>query len=82
MLQQQQAMEYAESQMGLLGMKQKAEMTAAGLLPEQAQMEVRYCSDRAEGPGQGSALRQGALGDLQGEPLRLRLPVPGGGLQP
>jgi hypothetical protein len=38
MYQQQQMMEYAGGQMELLGMKQKAEMTAAGLSPEQAQM--------------------------------------------
>jgi hypothetical protein len=35
---QQQAMEYAGSQMELLGMQQKAEMTAAGMTPEQAQI--------------------------------------------
>ena len=38
LLLQQQAMEYADSQMGLLGMKQRAEMTAQGLSPEQAEM--------------------------------------------
>jgi hypothetical protein len=38
MYQQQQMMEYAGSQMELLGMKQKAEMTAAGMSPEQAEM--------------------------------------------
>jgi len=38
MLMQEQAMTYAEGQMGLLGMKQKAEMTAEGYSPEQAQM--------------------------------------------
>jgi hypothetical protein len=38
MLMQQQAMEYADSQMGLLGMQQKAEMTAEGYSPEQAEM--------------------------------------------
>jgi hypothetical protein len=37
MLQQQQAMEYAQSQMGLIGMQQKAEMTAQGYTPEQAE---------------------------------------------
>jgi hypothetical protein len=39
MLNQQQSMEYAQSQMGLLGMQQKAEMTAQGLSPEQAEMQ-------------------------------------------
>ena len=38
MYEQQQAMEYAGGQMEMLGMKQKAEMTAQGLSPEQAQM--------------------------------------------
>lgn len=35
---QQQAMEFATGQMGLLGMQQKAEMTAQGFTPEQAEM--------------------------------------------
>jgi len=38
MRQQEQAMEFAGSQMELLGMKQKAEMTAQGYTPEQAEM--------------------------------------------
>jgi hypothetical protein len=38
MYQQQQAMEFAGSQMELLGMSQKAEMTAQGYTPEQAEM--------------------------------------------
>jgi len=38
MYNQQQAMEFAETQMNVLGMKQKAEMTAQGFSPEQAQM--------------------------------------------
>ena len=38
MLEQQQAMEYGSSQMELIGLKQKAEMTAQGLSPEQAQI--------------------------------------------
>jgi hypothetical protein len=38
MYQQEQAMEYAGSQMELLGMQQKAEMTAQGYTPEQAEM--------------------------------------------
>ena len=38
MYQQQQAMEYASGQMELLGMKQKADMTAQGYSPEQAQL--------------------------------------------
>ena len=38
MLMQQQAMEYAQSQMDMLGLRQKADMTADGYSPEQAQM--------------------------------------------
>lgn len=38
MLLQQQAMEYAQSQMGLSGMQQKAQMMANGYTPEQAEM--------------------------------------------
>lgn len=38
MLEQQQAMEFAGTQMEMLGMRQKAELTAQGLSPEQAQM--------------------------------------------
>jgi hypothetical protein len=40
MFQQQQAMEFAQGQMDLLGTKQKAEMTAQGLSPEQAQIHA------------------------------------------
>jgi hypothetical protein len=40
MLQQQQAVEFAQGQMDLLGTKQKAEMTAQGFSPEQAQMHA------------------------------------------
>lgn len=39
MYEQANAMQFAESQMGLMGMQQKAEMTAQGLSPEQAQMQ-------------------------------------------
>jgi hypothetical protein len=35
---QEQAMQFAEGQMGMLGLKQQAEMTAQGLSPQQAQM--------------------------------------------
>lgn len=38
MYQQQQAMEYGSNQMELLGLQQKAEMTAQGMSPEQAQI--------------------------------------------
>ena len=38
MFDQQLAMEFATSQMGLLGMQQKAEMTAQGFTPEQAEL--------------------------------------------
>jgi hypothetical protein len=38
MFQQEQAMSYAEGQMGVLGMEQKAELAAMGYSPEQAEM--------------------------------------------
>lgn len=38
MYQQEQAMMFAEGQMGLMGLQQKAELTAQGMSPEQAQM--------------------------------------------
>ena len=38
MLQQQQAMEYGQGQMELLGLSQKADMTAQGMTPEQAEI--------------------------------------------
>ena len=41
MYEQQQAMEFAGSQMELLGMQQKAEMTAQGMTPEQAEMHAQ-----------------------------------------
>jgi len=40
MLEQQQAMEYGSGQMELLGLQQKAEMTAQGMTPEQAEMHA------------------------------------------
>jgi len=41
MYEQQQAMEFAGGQMEMLGMKQKAEMTAQGMTPEQAEMHAQ-----------------------------------------
>jgi hypothetical protein len=41
MLEQQQAMEYGQGQMELLGLKQKADMTAQGMTPEQAEMHAQ-----------------------------------------
>lgn len=41
MFDQQLAMDFATSQMGLLGMQQKAEMTAQGFTPEQAEMAAQ-----------------------------------------
>jgi len=38
---QQQAMEYGQSQMELIGMQQKAEMTAQGYTPEQAELQAQ-----------------------------------------
>jgi hypothetical protein len=41
MLDQQNAMEYGQGQMELLGLQQKAEMTAQGMTPEQAEMHAQ-----------------------------------------
>jgi hypothetical protein len=41
MLQQQQAMEYGQGQMELTGLSQKAQMTAQGMTPEQAEMHAQ-----------------------------------------
>jgi len=41
MYEQQQAMEYGTSQMELLGLQQKADMTAQGMTPEQAEMHAQ-----------------------------------------
>jgi len=40
MLEQEKAMEYGQSQMELLGIQQKAELTAQGMTPEQAEMHA------------------------------------------
>jgi hypothetical protein len=64
MLQQQQMTEYATGQMDLLGMKQKAEMTAQGMTPEQAQLH----SESPHPATQESELQQQAgQMDLQNE---------------
>jgi hypothetical protein len=41
MLEQQQAMEYGSGQMELLGLQQKAQLTAQGMTPEQAEMHAQ-----------------------------------------
>ena len=63
MLMQQQAMEYANSKMGLLGMQQKAEMTAQGMTPEQAEMwsqtpTPEMSQDQAWSEQEGEAARR------------------------
>jgi hypothetical protein len=67
MYQQQQATEFAGGQMELLGMKQKAELTAQGLSPEQAQMhseqptaemQQQYAVDGANSEQEGEAARR------------------------
>ena len=45
---QDQAMQYAEGQMGILGMKQKAEMAAQGYTPEQAEMAAQMPTPEME----------------------------------
>ena len=67
MLEQQKAMEYGEAQMGLLGMKQKAEMTAQGFSPEQAQLA-------SESPTPEMA-RSEAFHEMEGEAERREHPI-------
>jgi hypothetical protein len=67
MYQQQQMMEYAGSQMELLGMKQKAEMTAQGFSPEQAQLA-------SETPTPEMA-RNEAFHEMEGEDERRKHPI-------
>lgn len=67
MAEQDQAMMYAEGQMGLLGMQQRAEMTAQGYSPEQAEMMAM--SPTAE---MSSAM---AYEEMEGERARREHPV-------
>src|SRR5215831_2522234 len=67
MLQQQQMTEYASGQMDLIGMQQKAEMTAQGMSPEQAQMQ-------SETPTTEQTLRQ-ANDEQDAEAMRRMHPV-------
>ena len=67
MLNQQQAMEYATSQMGLLGMQQKADMTAQGMTPEQAEMHAQTPTPEMQ--------QQMAMSEMEGERVRREHPV-------
>ena len=67
MLMQQQAVEYAQGQMEMLGMKQKAEMTAQGYTPEQAQMA-------SENPNTSMQMQQ-ASDEQDAEAVRRAHPV-------
>jgi hypothetical protein len=64
---QTQAMEYAQNQMGMLGMQQKAEMTAQGYSPEQAEM-----ASQLHTPEMQMAMAQG---EQDAEQLRREHPV-------
>jgi hypothetical protein len=67
MLEQQQAMEYGSSQMELLGLQQKAQMTAQGMTPEQAQMH-------SETPHPATADAQAQQAQLQAEATNMPPP--------
>jgi hypothetical protein len=71
MLEQSQAMDFAEQQMGLLGMKQKAELTAQGLSPEQAQMH----SEQPTAEMQQQYAVDGATSEQEAEAARRLHPV-------
>lgn len=70
MLLQEQAMMGAESQMGLLGLKQKAEMTAQGFSPEQAEMASQTPTSEMVTAEQQAQLD--ADEELQGHPAMQR----------
>lgn len=61
MLQQQQAMEYGASQMDLLGLQQKAEMTAQGMTPEQADAHAATPHPATQDAQLGMEAQQAAL---------------------
>jgi intein/homing endonuclease len=63
---QDQAMEYAGSQMEMLGMQQKAEMTAQGFTPEQAQMQSEQPTSDQQ--------KQFAQAEMDGEQARAEHP--------
>lgn len=67
MLQQEQAMEFANAQMGITGMQQKAEMMAQGYSPEQAEMYSQQMTpEMAE---------EAAWGEQQAEMARRQHPI-------
>lgn len=67
MLMQEQAMQYADSQMGLLGMQQRAEMTAEGYSPEQAEQQMQMMTPEQQ--------QYQAQGEMDAEQLRREHPV-------
>jgi len=67
LLMQNQAMEFATNQMGLIGMKQKAEMTAQGMTPEQAEMASQQPTS--------DMMAQQAQAEQDGELVRRAHPV-------
>ena len=67
MLQQQQAMEFVTGEMGLLGMKQKAELTAQGYSPEQAQLASETATPEM--------MQAQAYGEQEAEAVRRAHPV-------
>ena len=67
MLEQQQAMEYGSGQMELLGLQQKAEMTAQGMTPEQAQIH-------SETPHPETAMAQTEQAQMQAQATNMPPP--------
>lgn len=67
MLYQTQAMEFAQNQMGLLGMQQKAELTAQGFSPEQAEMAAQAATPEMQA--------YQAHGEMEAEATRRAHPV-------
>jgi len=67
MLEQQQAMEYGSNQMELMGLQQKAEMTAQGMTPEQAQIH-------SETPHPETAMAQTEQAQMQAQATNMPPP--------
>ena len=65
MYEQQRAMEYGQSQMEVLGLQQKAEMTAQGMTPEQAEMHAQTPHPATQ---EAEMEQQQAQFDMQNQP--------------
>lgn len=77
MAEQQQVMSYAQQQMELLGVRQKAQMTAQGFSPEQAQMASEQPTPEIAAQGQAASL----VGQYKGQAVAQQDPDVARGMQ-